>query len=165
MVDGNYYIQENEEKVNFINNFFLSHNNLDTSNAVLPPEIPAQNEGISHIEATEDDIEDLIKALDSNKATGPDGVSPKLIKEAGKSLVPSLTKLINLSLRTSLVPSQWKKANVLPLFKKGSKSDVNNYRPVSILPAPSKILEKIVLKKVYNYFRDHNVLTKHQSGF
>ena len=60
LVDGNNYNQENEEKANFINNFFLFHSNFDTSNAVLPLEILAQNEGISLIKATEDDGQDLI---------------------------------------------------------------------------------------------------------
>ena len=59
----------------------------------------------------------------------------------------------------------WKHANVLPLFKQGDSSKLNNYRPVSVLSCTSKILERIVFKTVFNYLRDNNILTSHQSGF
>ena len=59
----------------------------------------------------------------------------------------------------------WKHANVMPLFKKGDSSKWNNYRPVSLLSCTSKILERIVFKRVFNYLRDNNILTSHQSGF
>ena len=165
LVNGDNYAQTNEEKANQFNEFFLSHNTIDTSNASLP-EVPQINlQGLSSIKATENEIYDLIKSLDTNKATGPDGVSPRLLKEADLAIVPSLSKLINKSLEESKTPILWKKANVLPLFKKGSKADVNNYRPVSILCCPSKILEKFIFKHIYNYFRDNDLLTPHQSGF
>jgi hypothetical protein len=115
--------------------------------------------------ATEQDVFDQLKALDISKATGPDGISPKLLFEAGHSIVPSLTRLINLSLSSKAVPKKWKEANVLPLFKKGDKSNVNNYHPVSLLSCPGKILEKVVFKYTYNYIRDSNLLSPDQSGF
>ena len=107
----------------------------------------------------------MLKSLDTTKATGPDGISPKLLYEAGYSIVPSLTKLFNLCLTNSKFPSMWKLANVLPLRKKGDASDFNNYRPVSLLSCTSKLLERIVFKHVFNYIRDNNILTPHQSGF
>ena len=165
LVDGNTYFENSEDKANHFNNFFLSHNDIDTTNAVLPNEQNDNIGGLGAIEATEQEVHDLIKAIDCNKATGPDGICPKLLKEADIGIVPSLTKLINKSLKQSKTPLLWKKAHMLPLFKKGCKADVNNYRPVSILSSPSKILEKIVFKHVYNYFRDNELLTKHQSGF
>ena len=165
--DGQNIIHDNCEKSELMNNFFLSHSHIDTSNATIPEndnEDLCENT-ITNVLATEKDVGDLLRAINVNKATGHDGVSPKLLKEAGAAIVPSLTKLINMSLMKSKVPSMWKKANVLPLFKKGSKNNVNNYRPVSLLCLPSKILEQIVFKKVYNHIRDNNLLTEHQSGF
>ena len=103
--------------------------------------------------------------MDASKATGPDGIAPRLLREAGQSIVPSLTRLINLSLTLAKVPKSWKTANVIPLFKKGEKSDITNYRPVSLLPSVSKILERIVFKSVYNYIKDNHLLSPHQSGF
>ena len=59
----------------------------------------------------------------------------------------------------------WKLANVLPLFKKGDVTELNNYRPVSLLPCVSKILERIVFKNLFNYIRDNKLISPHQSGF
>ena len=70
-----------------------------------------------------------------------------------------------MSLSKAKVPNSWKKANVIPIHKKDSKDDMNNYRPVSILPSCSKLLEQVVFKHVYNFFHTNNLLTKHQSGF
>ena len=63
----------------------------------------------------------------SSKATGPDRKGPKLLHEAGPSIAPSLTRLINLCLDSAQVPQMWKHANVMPLFKKGDASELNNY--------------------------------------
>ena len=157
-------ITDSKEKAKKFNEFFLSHSNIDTSNSSLPdpPLVPPR---LTCIMATESEVSDLIKSIDPSKATGSDEISPKLLNIAGDSIVPSLTKLINLSLLTCKVPQLWKEANVLPLYKKGDHSDINNYRPVSILPCASKILERIVFKNVFNYLRDDNLITPHQSGF
>jgi hypothetical protein len=84
-----------------------------------------------------------------------------MLKEAGLSIVPSLTRLINLSLTSKKYPSQWKKANVIPLFKKGARQLLNNYRPISLLSAVGKVLERIV----FNYFCDNYLITLFQFGF
>ena len=159
------YISDSKEKANLFNRFFLSHSQIDTSSTTLPHNNDRLDFTLSYITATENEVSDLLKSLDTSKACGPDGISPKLLKEAGYAIVPSLTKLINLSLNKCIVPTAWKKANVIPLHKKGSKDNLTNYRPVSLLPIPGKILEKIVFKHVYNFFHSHNLLTKHQSGF
>ena len=56
-------------------------------------------------------------------------------------------------------------ANIIPIHKKDNKDQLNNYRPISLLPVTSKILERIVFKHVYNFLHENNILTKHQSGF
>ena len=73
--------------------------------------------------------------------------------------------IFNMSLGTSTFPSAWKKANVVPIHKKGDKSDLNNYRPVSLISAVCKVFERIIFKYVYNHLRDNFVLSVHQSGF
>ena len=102
------------------------------------------------VKASEQEVLDLLMSLDTSKATGPDGIGPKLLYEANPSIVPSLTRLINLCLDSAQVPQMWKHANVMPLFNKGDASELNNYRPVSLLPCTSKILERLVVfKNVY----------------
>ena len=164
LVVNNNQITNNRDKAEAFNHFFLSHSDIDDSNAQLPDEQNFQV-GLDNILATEQEVNDLLKCIDPSKATGPDGISPRLLKEAGEGIVPSLTKLINFSLSTSKVPHSWKLANVIPLFKKGEKSDVNNYRPVSLLSCVSKILERIVFKHLFNYLREINFISIHQSGF
>jgi hypothetical protein len=160
----NKQITGNKDKAEIFNSFFLSHSNINVANAHLPDDINFP-EILDSISATEEEVCDLLKNIDTSKATGSDGISPKLLHEAGQSIVPSLTKLINLSLQTSTVPSIWKLANVLPLFKKGDKCDTNNYRPVSLLSCVSKILERVVFKHLYNYVKENGLLSPHQSGF
>ena len=164
MKDNNKNLIESKEKADAVNIFFLSHSNIDTSNAQLPPEENFEAKLVS-VKASEQEVLDLLMSLDTSKATGPDGIGPKLLHEAGPSIAPSLTRLINLCLNSAQVPQMWKHANVMPLVKKGDASELNNYRPVSLLPCTSKILERIVFKNVYNYLRDNRILSPHQSGF
>ena len=158
------YLTENRDKATAFNSSFLSNSNIDTSHAQLPPSINHQ-ENLTTITASEQEVYDLLLSLDTSKATGPDGISAKLLFEAGRAIVPTLTRLFNLCLTLSKFPQMWKYANVLPLHKKGATSECCNYRPVSLLSCTSKLLERIVFKYVYNYLRDNNILTPHQSGF
>ena len=130
------------------NKFFLSHSDIDVTNAQLPDRANFP-QNMDKIVANEDEIYDLIKSIDPSKATGPDGITPKLLQEAGHTIVPSLTRLINLSLDTSRVPKKWKQANVIPIFKKGDNAELNNYRPVSLLSCVNKIMEKLYSEILY----------------
>jgi len=86
-----------------------------------------------------------LRQLDVNKATGPDGIPSRLLKETAEQIAPSLTKLFNKSLQLGVVPSDWKLANLVPIFKTGKRELVENYRPISLLPVISKVLERCVL--------------------
>ena len=81
-----------------------------------------------------------------------------------QSLVRPLTKLFNLPLSKGIFPSNWKKANILPLHKKLSKPNADNYHPVSLLCTLGKIFERIVFKHVYNHFMDNKLISSWQSG-
>jgi len=163
---NNTYINNNLEKATMFNNFFLSHNHVDTTNASIPvDEVELGVPILSDVRATEQDVYDYISTIDPSKATGPDGISPRLLKLADRAIVPSLTRLVNMSLQENIVPDSWKAANVIPLHKKDDRDKLNNYRPVSILPAASKVLERIVFKHMYNFFHTNKLLTDNQSGF
>ena len=88
-----------------------------------------------------------------------------MLKDAALVLTKPLTFIINLSLETGVVPSEWKVAKVIPLYKSGSQAEIDNYRPISILPTFSKILEKIVYKQLMAHLERHNLLFKYQFGF
>jgi len=96
-------------------------------------------------------VEMLLKDLNTWKSAGSDGIPPILMKSAAPELASSLADIFNESLATGCVPKLYKIANVCPVPKKGDASNPNNYRPVSLLPVASKILERIV----YDQLQDH----------
>ena len=106
-----------------------------------------------------------IKQMADGKATGIDGISVKLLKLAGDSIVSPLTFLYNMSISKGVFPSDWKKAKVTPIFKTGDPTLVNNYRPVSVLCVLSKILEKHVHNTFYDYLSKNQLLSGCQFGF
>ena len=106
-----------------------------------------------------------LRSLNPHKAIGIDGISPKLLRDGAEALVEPVTHLINMSILTETVPKSFKQAKVVPLFKKGSRLDPGNYRPVSILNILSKVLERAVHKQLSEYFERRGVLFDNQSGF
>ena len=87
------------------------------------------------------------------------------MKIAPDILCPSISYVINKSLASGIFPQPWKEAKISPIFKNGSKDDVNNYRPISILPTLSKIIEKWIQKHLMSFLNNHNLLHEKQSGF
>ena len=75
----------------------------------------------------------------------------KLLKMAASIVAPSLTAIFTKSILTGIYPTEWKTARVTPLLKKGVKSDLNNYRPISVIPVVSRVFEKIVCDQLYQY--------------
>ena len=92
-------------------------------------------------------------------------IPSKLLKMATSIVAPSLTAIFTKSIITGIYPIEWKTARVTPVFKKGVKSDLNNYRPISVIPAVSKVFEKIVYDQLYQYLNDNKLLSGCQSGF
>ena len=99
-----------------------------------------------------------IETLNPQKATGPDGISPKLLKLAGQSVTAPLTVIFNQSLRETSVPSTWKCARIKTTHKKGDITERENYRPLSILSVPSKIMEKCVVDNLVEHTSENNNL-------
>ncbi|KAI8480722.1 hypothetical protein Bbelb_415600 [Branchiostoma belcheri] len=103
--------------------------------------------------------------LKAKKATGLDKIPSKLLKDSAPVIVKPLTHIFNLSLATGEVPSDWKTAQITPIYKSGNRTNVANYRPVSVLSVTSKVMEKLVAKQVSCYMSKNNLLTVYQSGF
>jgi hypothetical protein len=107
----------------------------------------------------------LINDLKLGKASGLDSIRHQMLKKTCNTVCVPLSLLFNLSLSKSEFPTQWKTASVMPLFKKGDKSLISNYRPISLLSAVGKVFESIVFKEVFNHLMSNNLLYKFQSGF
>ncbi|CAB4039687.1 Hypothetical predicted protein [Paramuricea clavata] len=106
-----------------------------------------------------------LNSMPTNKSTGCDGLSARILKLAAPVLSQPFCRLMNYSISSGTFPIKWKTAKVTPLHKSGSRDDADNYRPISILPVISKVLEKHVATSFYKYLQDHNLLYKFQSGF
>lgn len=111
------------------------------------------------------EIDTIIKQLKTDSAPGLDGITNSLLKEIRTHVVAPLTHVFNISLSTGVFPSSWKIAAITPIYKSGNSDDPKNYRPISLLPTISKILEKIVNKRLVNYLESNNLLSDRQFGF
>ena len=103
--------------------------------------------------------------INTCKSTGLDNLPAKFIKEAAPVICKPLTHIINLSIMSGYISSDMKNARVVPIYKKNSKTEVGNYRPVSILSVISKIFERIVYDQLEKYLKDESLLYEFQSGF
>ena len=110
-------------------------------------------------------IKKCIKSLQPKTSYGTDTISNKLIKALGDELSEPLRLIVNKTLTTSEYPENWKTAKIKPLHKKGDKSEVNNYRPISLLPSLSKIIEKCMVHQITKYYDKHFLFPKHQYGY
>jgi hypothetical protein len=105
-----------------------------------------------------DFVIEQLKTLSSSKSTGLDGLPAEFLKLSADVIADSITKILNLSFKTRIYPKQFKLAKVTPIFKKGLKHAVNNYRPISISPTMSKIIERHVSNEIKRYLKAHELL-------
>ena len=92
------------------------------------------------------EVESILKTLPLAKASGPNGLSNRILRELSKELSVPYCSLFNQSLRAGIVPFSYKEANVCPVPKKGNLTDVTNYRPISLLNSEDKVLERLVFQ-------------------
>ena len=125
----------------------------------------AQKDSFSIKPVSTQDVLKQLSTLQPNKATGHDNIPTRFLRDAAVSIAPLLAHITNLSISQSHVPQDLKIARVIPLYKKGSKLDTGNYRPVSILCSTSKIIERLIYEQISKYLNEHNLLFEFQSGF
>jgi len=162
--DDGMLVDNDRDMACVLNNFFKSVFTLeDTSNI---PVIRAEtDEDLSSVTINRQNILKKIHELRINAATGPDNISPRILKELADVIVLPLEILFNRSLNEGELPSDWKTANVTPIFKKGVKGDPGNYRPVSLTSVPGKILEGVIKEQMMTHLLEHNLIRKSQHGF
>ena len=114
-----------------------------------------------------DDISILrvINDLPNKSSTGFDDISMILLKAIETEIIRALTCIFNKSLNTGIFPEKLKIAKLISIHKKESLNDISNYRPISLLPSISKILEKIIFKRLSTYLNEHRLLYDSQYGF
>ena len=112
-----------------------------------------------------EEIGNIISSLNSDKASGPNSIPYRILFLLKNEISKQLADLFNLSFMTGVFPSVLKTAKVVPVFKKDSKLDYSNYRPISLLPNIEKILEKLMYKRLYTFLNNNNKIFNLQFGF
>ena len=113
----------------------------------------------------EDEVNKLVKEINIYKSSAIKNISSKLLKPAFLVLIPQLTHLFSLCLQLGIFPESWKTATVIPLQKDADKSDVGNLRPISLLPLPGKLLERVIHTNLMPFLTENNLICDQQGGF
>ena len=107
----------------------------------------------------------IINQLNILKASGPNGVPTKILQMISNEVSTPLSKIMNISITAGCHPEKLKLVYSIPIFKKGSRLMISNYRPISLLSNLNKIFEKIIYKRVYNFIEIFECLYSLQFGF
>ena len=171
IIGSNGKITDKQEIVNELNNYFCN------IGQILADSIPSSNHSYSHylkklitssFSFSTVDSETVLKILKQFKpktSKGIDGISMKILKSVSSIILDPLTLLINQSLMTSTFPSKLKIAKIMPLLKKPNIFKPDNFRPISLLPCISKIIEKCVFIQIYEYFEKNKLIFGSQYGY
>ena len=103
--------------------------------------------------------------MKSSSSCGVDSIDSRIIKLAKHQLVPVITHILNLSIKNQKFPDSWKQSKVIPLHKKEEVTNPKNYRPVSLLPILSKVLERVIFEQMINYLENNKLLHHSHHGF
>src|SRR5664279_1939223 len=161
--DGN-LISDNQQKANAFNDFFGSVYTVEDLDSI-PTVCNKARKELNTVEISHEAVLDLLKKLKPEKSPGMDGIHPKVLRECANELAGPLTTLFQTSMREGRVPNEWKEAAVSPIFKKGSRHQVGNYRPVSLTSVCCKLMEKVVRKALLQHMIENGFLSDYQHGF
>ena len=137
----------------------------DKITPVASVSVPATSHSFHLKEISEKEVREQLLTLKANKAIGLDNISARLLKCGALEITPSITKILNMSIRSGKFLGIWKCAKVAALFKSGDRTNATNYRPISILPTLGKIIERVVHSQLYEYLISNNLLSNNQFGF
>ena len=154
-----------EEKANVLNRFFDSVFTDEDYSCV--PSLPEPWTGLvlDDLTLTPQEVEKKLRGLRPTASPGPDGVHPRVLREVAAPLSTPLSKIFQKLFESGTVPVSWKEGEVVPIFKKGSKQEASNYRPVSLTSAVSKIFESLLRDSIIEHVQLTGQLTKAQHGF
>lgn len=164
-----------DESVNFVNGYFSnigknlaeeviamkdSPQLFSTSN--LPPILDSS---FVLLDTTPGEVNSVLMSLKSDSAPGWDNISTGFLKYARNEVVPIICHLANVCFSKGVFPAALKQAIITPVHKSGDRDDVNNYRPISVLPVISKILEKLINDRLHKYLEKFKIISDSQFGF
>ena len=110
-------------------------------------------------------VKNAIRKLKTKSAPGPDGITPKFLQELVDEVAVPLGAIFTKSMAEGVIPEDWRKAHVCPIFKKGQKSDPANYRPVSLTSVPGKVMERVIKETMMSHLSRNQLIKTSQHGF
>lgn len=153
------------DKAACLNSFFASIFTKDEAPEADDLSIVIPEQCISDIVITRDIVRSKLDTIKVDKAAGPDGILPRVIYECREVLLEPLYLLFKASAHQGLIPNKWREATVVAIFKKGSKSNPSNYRPISLTSVICKLFESIVRDQLLDFCLENNKLSAKQFGF
>lgn len=162
--------QDPISSTNFVNNFFVnigkSIADRCSSGSITPTSSLKQYpHSMVFLPTDPEEVENIISSLKSDCAVGYDNISSNFLKKYKQVLISPIVIICNLAIASGKFPNAWKIAEIRPIFKSGDAGSVNNYRPISILPALSKVMERIMRKRLVGYLEGNSLLSASQYGF
>ena len=153
------------EKAELLNDFFQSVFTVENDGPLPEFEGYEFETVFEDFEISIESVKKLLASMNKNKASGPDEIPPCVLVEAAEQLSKPIAILFRRSLASGTIPEDWKLAHASPIYKKGSKAAVNNYRPVSLTCVLCKTMEKLVREKILHHLKENNLISPHQHGF
>jgi Reverse transcriptase (RNA-dependent DNA polymerase) len=158
-------IQDNGEMAELLNRYFSSVFTREDVANVPDPEPTGCREELKDVKITAKDVKAKIKKLRADGAAGPDGMGPQLLKQLAEEIAWPLAKVMRASLREGVVPMDWRTANVTPIYKKGTRSEPGDYRPVSLMSVSCRLMESVIKDKIVKHLEKSGLKKHSQLGF
>ena len=152
-------------KANILNDQFSSVFNMNEDATTIKDKGPSPHSAMDPIIIHPDGIHKLLAGLQIHKACGPDEIPTRLLKVLADELTPVISLFFQASLNQGIIPEDWKKANVVPVFKKGDRNRAENYRPISLTSVTCKLLEHVICSSIMRHLDKYNILNDAQHGF
>ena len=164
-MDASSLVNDKQEMADILNEFFASVFVHEEGSQLVDILGGENDHSLNSVIFTECEVEKKLGRLGLTKSPGPDAVHPFLLKSFASLLACPISIIFQRSFDEGVVPSDWKCANVTPIFKKGDRSQAGNYRPISLTSVICKVMESIVKDAIVRFFDDHSVINSTQHGF
>ncbi|CAM4662903.1 unnamed protein product [Caretta caretta] len=162
--EGGNLVTEDVEKANVLSAFFASVFTNKVSSQTTALGSTAWGGG-DQPSVEKEVVRDYLEKLDEHKSMGPDALHPRVLKELADVIAEPLALIFESSWQSGEVPDDWKKANVVPILKKGKEEDPGNYRPISLTSVPGKIMEQVLKESILKHLEERKVIRNSQHGF
>lgn len=164
-------VESDEEKCKVLNGFFASVFSKDDPSLKISSPISSDGSpdktvpSLAHVSFDPNLVAKMINKLRPHSAPGPDGIHPRVLKETVDIISYPLALLFNKSMQEGVIPSDWRRANVSPIYKKGCKMTAGNYRPVSLTSVVCRVMEGVIKEELVNFLEKNHLLSRGQHGF